>query len=231
MSVMAMQDSRRRWTISIVLVLAFHTSALMLLCHRAAAPDIEILQPVLLELAPVPPAPEVTQPLQSRPLAPSHVETPRSLLPIPTLRQAAVVLPTARPKPARASVAPPQPQPTPAVRATQQTAPATPAQPSPAASPAIIATWQARLVAHIARFKNFPIEAQRRHEQGVVMMHFSMDREGHVVSMAMVQGSGYADLDAEARAWINRADPMPAPPAGRSQDVIDIVLPLHFTLR
>jgi protein TonB len=218
MSVMAMQDSRRRWTISIVLVLALHASALVLLCHHAAAPDIEIVPPVLLELAPAPPAPEVTQPLQSRPLAPSHIETPRSLRPIPTLRQAAVVLPTPRPKPPRAPVAPPSPQPMPAVQA----------QPTPSASPARVATWQARLVAHIARFKNFPIEAQRRHEQGVVMMHFSMDQEGHVISMAMVQGSGYADLDAEARAWINRADPMPAPPAGHAQDV---VLPLHFTLR
>ncbi len=222
------ERGRWLWAASIVLVLALHASALLLLHRGAAAPHVVLVQPVMLELAPAPPPPPtVTQPLPQRPLAPAHVETPSTLRAVPVMRQAAVVLPAEPPKPPHAPPAPSAPQPIQAVQPAQR-APAPVVPPTPAVSAAMLASWQARLVAHIERFKNFPAAAQRRHEQGVVMMRFSMSREGHVMSTAMVQGSGYADLDTEARAWIERADPMPTPPG---QGTVEIVLPLHFSLR
>ena len=72
--------------------------------------------------------------------------------------------------------------------------------------------------------------AQRRGEQGVVKMRFRMDHSGHVLSATLVGSCGYADLDAEAQAWIARADPMPALPPEMTQAVMELTVPLRFEL-
>jgi protein TonB len=92
-------------------------------------------------------------------------------------------------------------------------------------------TWQSQLLAHLARYKRFPLAAQRRGEQGVVMMRFTLDREGHLLSAIITQGSGYADLDAEAEAWIRRAEPMPPLPPELSQSGLELSVPLRFNLQ
>jgi protein TonB len=92
-------------------------------------------------------------------------------------------------------------------------------------------TWEAQLVAHLARFKRFPPAAQRRGEQGVVTMRLTLGRGGAVLSMAIVRGSGYADLDGEAQAWMVRAQPLPPFPPEITAQQMEIVVPLHFTLR
>jgi protein TonB len=87
------------------------------------------------------------------------------------------------------------------------------------------------LLAHLARFKRFPPAAQRRGEQGVVLVHVRLSRVGAVLSMTLVRGSGYADLDAEAQAWLNRAEPLPAFPPEITAQQMEIMVPLRFTLR
>jgi protein TonB len=62
-------------------------------------------------------------------------------------------------------------------------------------------------------------------------MHLTMDRDGAVLAMAMVRGSGYADLDDEAKAWMTRAQPLPAAPPELKGQTVEIVVPLRFTLR
>jgi periplasmic protein TonB len=175
---------------------------------------------------PVPPDPAPEPPVLQEPVA----------LPIPDMApmipQAAVQLP---PRP----VTPRQPpKPRPAAARPQAADPpaAAPAQtPAEAAVSAptgqVQATWEALLVAHLARFKRFPPAAQRRGEQGVVLMRLSMTRAGAVLSMAMVRGSGYADLDEEAQAWMARAQPLPAAPPEMKAQQVEIVVPLRFTLR
>jgi periplasmic protein TonB len=93
------------------------------------------------------------------------------------------------------------------------------------------ATWEAQLLAHIARFKRFPPAAQRRGEQGVVLMRLTLARGGGVLASSMVRGSGYADLDQEAQAWMARAEPLPAFPPEITAAQMDIVVPLRFIMR
>ncbi|WP_175106022.1 energy transducer TonB [Pararobbsia alpina] len=94
-----------------------------------------------------------------------------------------------------------------------------------------LATWQGGLAAHLARFEQFPEQAQRRGEQGVVLMRVAVSRNGQVSSMSMARGSGYADLDAQAQAWIERAEPLPPfPPEITAQQMV-LMIPLRFTLR
>jgi protein TonB len=75
------------------------------------------------------------------------------------------------------------------------------------------------------------VAAQRRGEQGIVLMRLTMDHGGTVISMAMARGSGYQDLDQEAKAWIGRAQPLPAAPPELKAQTVEIVVPLRFTLR
>jgi protein TonB len=56
-------------------------------------------------------------------------------------------------------------------------------------------------------------KAQRRGAQGVVMMNdVTLSRTRQVLSMAIAITSGHADLDAQAQAWVTRAEPLPAFP-------------------
>jgi protein TonB len=93
------------------------------------------------------------------------------------------------------------------------------------------ATWQDALRAHLARFKRYPVQALRRGEQGVTMVRFAMNHAGTVLSAVVVRGSGHDDLDQEALAWIQRAQPLPRPPPEVVQDPIELVVPLRFELR
>ena len=126
----------------------------------------------------------------------------------------------------------PAPQP-PAVVQTQP-APAAPpalsAAPAPP-SPQVTASWESQVAAHLARFKRFPPAAQRRGEQGIVTVRLTIDRTGNVLSMAIVKGSGYADLDAEAQAWMTRAQPLPRFPPEMTAQQTQVVVPLHFILQ
>jgi protein TonB len=113
-------------------------------------------------------------------------------------------------------------------------APAAPEPPPPPAAPpsgAAVATWEGQLAAHLSHFKRFPPEAQRRGEQGVVLMRITLGRNGDVLAMSMARSSGFADLDDEAEAWIRRATPLPPIPPDIAGDHVNLVVPLRFTLR
>jgi periplasmic protein TonB len=118
------------------------------------------------------------------------------------------------------------PQPTPAA-----SAPTGQSQAGQSQAGQFQATWENLLVAHLARFRRFPPAAQRRGEHGVVLMRLTLGRAGTVLAMAMVQGSGYADLDEEAKAWLSRAEPLPAVPPEITAQQVQIMVPLRFTLR
>jgi len=60
---------------------------------------------------------------------------------------------------------------------------------------------------------------------------FTMDRNGHVLSRHLVRSSGYAALDAEALAMIERAQPLPAFPPQMAAASRSFTAPIKFTLR
>jgi periplasmic protein TonB len=100
-----------------------------------------------------------------------------------------------------------------------------------ASAPRIDPSWQSLLLKHLQEFKSYPLEARRRGEQGVVMLAFSIDRNGHVTSRRIVKGSGYAALDAEVMALVERAQPMPAFPPSMTETELSLTVPIRFSLR
>ena len=111
---------------------------------------------------------------------------------------------------------------TPAPRTTMQ---------SVASAPHIDPSWQSLLIKHLQHFKRYPHTARERNEQGVVVLAVSLDRDGHVLSHRIVSGSGFADLDAEVLALVERAQPMPAFPPSMREAQLDLTVPIRFSLR
>jgi periplasmic protein TonB len=101
-----------------------------------------------------------------------------------------------------------------------------------AAAPRVDPSWTGLLVKHLQQFKSYPVGARARNEQGVVLISINIGRDGHVLAHHIVRSSGFADLDAEAIAWVERAQPLPAFPASMTQaEIDDLEVPLRFVLR
>jgi protein TonB len=100
-----------------------------------------------------------------------------------------------------------------------------------ASSPRIDPSWESLLLKHLQEFKSYPSQARQRNEQGVVLLAFSIDRDGHVVSRQIVKSSGYADLDAEVLGLVERAQPMPAFPPSMTEAQLNLTVPIRFSLR
>jgi protein TonB len=98
-------------------------------------------------------------------------------------------------------------------------------------APRVDTSWQTLLVKQLERFKNYPNAARGRGEQGVVELAFTVDRNGHVLSRRIAASSGHSDLDTEALALVERAQPLPAFPASMKQAQLDLTVPIHFSLR
>ena len=146
--------------------------------------------------------------------------------------------PETKPKPEAeptvAQKAPPQPSQQAAAAAAPLQQAAVPAAPSAAdiaRRANAEANWQGVLLAHLEKHKKYPKSARKRHEQGTGFLRFRMDRNGTVLNFALARSSGHAALDEEVLAMIARAQPLPALPAEITDPVVEIVVPVQFTLR
>jgi periplasmic protein TonB len=193
-----------RWSFAATVVLCAHAAAIAayLVLWRAPNVDVGDETPIIsIELT----APQVDQVQQEKVDAPTPPKqtTPDAVIPVP--------------KPL-----PKVEQTNPAPRTTVHEV---------ASAPRIDPSWQSLLLKHLQEFKNYPYQARQRNEQGVVLLAFSIDRAGHVVSRRIVKSSGYADLDAEVLALVERAQPMPAFPASMTEAQLDLTVPIRFSLR
>jgi protein TonB len=78
----------------------------------------------------------------------------------------------------------------------------------------------------IGAVKQYPKRAQRRNEQGVVEMMFTIGKDGKIVSQNIIKSSGSRILDGAAIDALEKASPFAPPPKGP----IDIQLPIRFEL-
>jgi protein TonB len=135
-----------------------------------------------------------------------------------------------REKPKLATPAKKPPAPKPAIRTASL--PAAPSAGAPsAASRASEADWHGLLRSQLLRNKRYPSAAASNHETGSVVVSFTLDRSGRLLSRNIAHSSGHPSLDQEALATIDRSQPLPTPPAGTSQASLHITVPLNFTLR
>ena len=239
MSRAANPSSLSRLTLCLLLVLGAHIAlGVWALGWRVAATPIELPPAaILLELAPLPTvAPPPATTASSEPIAtpePMVVPKPKLLLEKPK--------PKPKPKPV---VKPVKPTPTPPAPVVKPAPPAPPsASTAPAAAPvaaqpsvshataAAKATWQSQLLNHLARYKRYPDQARRRGIQGTCQVRFNLDRHGKVLSVALAKSSGNAALDQATLSMINRASPVPTPPAELlSNGQLELVAPFIYAL-
>jgi periplasmic protein TonB len=101
-----------------------------------------------------------------------------------------------------------------------------------ASAPRIDPSWAALLTERIKQVESYPSGARARGEVGVVLISVNIGRDGHVLASHVVHSSGHADLDADALAWIARAQPLPAFPASMAQaELDDFQIPLRYKLQ
>jgi periplasmic protein TonB len=124
----------------------------------------------------------------------------------------------------------PVPQTQPVHREEITPAPATTAAQS-ARARAAATTWRSQIASTLEHNKRYPQEARARREQGVAQLAFSIDREGHVLSSRIVTSTGFALLDEETLALVQRAQPFPVPPPEVPGDEIKFMVPVRFSVR
>ena len=90
-------------------------------------------------------------------------------------------------------------------------------------------SWEARLLAHLEQYRRFPARARAARQQGAVHIRFRMNRAGSVLTASVVRSSGFTTLDQAALDTLKRAQPLPAIPEGRP-DEIELTIPVEFYL-
>jgi protein TonB len=158
----------------------------------------------------------------------------------------AELLPTPEPPPPPQVVLPPPPPPPPPEppQAVIETPPTTAPPPPPVVeeqapqrartkggAPRVAPSWATALNRRLEHFKRYPNKARDRDEVGDVMLSFTVDRNGQVLSRQIAQSSGHPELDAEALSMIDRAQPLPPLPDSMPEPQYDFTIPIHFSLQ
>ena len=165
---------------------------------------------VTAEPAPPPPKQVVRRRIERPPPQPVRLPLPETPPP--------AAAPAYAPQPA-----PAQAQPTPPL----QTA-AIPRPPAPP-SPAVSNGYRAALFAWLESHKRYPDSARQRGEEGRAQLRFRIDRYGRLLNYAVVQSTGYAELDAAIDAMMRDAT-LPPFPAEMTQNEIEVTVTVRFSL-
>jgi periplasmic protein TonB len=91
------------------------------------------------------------------------------------------------------------------------------------------ATWQKELVAHLDKHKRYP--PHRLVKTTEIIVSFVLDRVGHVLSTAIVKGSGDLAFDEAALAMVRNSDPVPQPPPLVADEGLSFTLPVNFRVK
>ena len=87
-----------------------------------------------------------------------------------------------------------------------------------------------KVLARIARFKRYPLEARRDGVVGKVMVRFTILHDGSLRSPQLAGSSGDSRLDLAALDMLSRASPFPPIPPGLGLGKLALSLPVEFSL-
>ncbi|TCM41357.1 TonB family protein [Novosphingobium aerophilum] len=104
------------------------------------------------------------------------------------------------------------------------------APPAPRLSNMAEPDWEARLLAHLERFRRYPARARSARQQGTVLVRFKVTRGGQVLAAVIQRSSGFSGLDQAALETFGRAQPLPRLPEDRP-DPLELTVPVEFYLR
>jgi periplasmic protein TonB len=220
-----------RWASAGVLVIAVHAALVAgyLFWRPAESPPGDNTEEISIELDPidstadaklnVAPAPEAMIEQKATPPAPDKpIEQPKVTPPPPDQDVTSTDVP------------PPEVKPPEKVEEPKPPAPMTVA-PTKGGAPQVPRSWETLVMRKLARLKRYPDGARTRSEMGVALVAFTVDRDGHVLSRKIVHSSGYVDLDDEALAMIERAQPFPAFPPSMTTNTQPLTVPIRFSLQ
>jgi protein TonB len=237
-------DGTLRWSGSLVTVLAVHAVIIGTVLLWQARPDPEPLampaEAVMVEMAPLPTAPPA--PPRDLPPGPMQQEQRKAQPkpapePKPTplqpqkLQQADAALPS--------QVQQHQNEESASVDVDQTSAP--PSAQVPIASQYAAqeslsgaafqaeASWQSQLLGRLEKYRRYPRAAQRRHHEGIVLVRFTVDRQGQVLDVQLARSSGHESLDNETLATVRRATPLPPPPDEIPGEQVTVSTPVVFS--
>jgi protein TonB len=91
--------------------------------------------------------------------------------------------------------------------------------------------YEAKLAAHLRRFRTFPEDARKRGITGTAMVRFTVNASGAVSGARLSRSSGEAVLDQAAVAMVNRASPFPPIPGDVGLKSLTVNVPVRFDLR
>lgn len=244
----------RRYGAAAVVIVLLHLAmiAAALFWYEREGPVGVSIPAILVDLVPAPAA----QQIQTEDLAPGpQVQQAEAPPPEPPKTETIEQLPPTPPQPEPVVAAPPKvepkPEPTPvepqpirekkpikkrrveratAARA-DRVAPDAPAAASRASAAAAAASYRSILASHLQRFKQYPSSARANREQGTTSLNFTVTRNGRVTRSRLVRSSGFASLDQETLALIQRAQPLPSFPPDMREASVNFTVPFSFTMR
>lgn len=88
----------------------------------------------------------------------------------------------------------------------------------------------AELMAWLNRHKDYPAELKKNKQQGVVVLTFSINKNGNVTSAKIKKSSGHAQLDNAALAMLAQADPVPSIPNSMGRERLLLTIPVEYSL-
>lgn len=84
------------------------------------------------------------------------------------------------------------------------------------------------VVAHVNRFRKYPLVAALQYREGRVVVIVHIARDGRVLEVEVRQSSGQAMIDDAETDAIWRASPLPQPPAELLGDPVTLIMPTTY---
>ena len=94
--------------------------------------------------------------------------------------------------------------------------------------PGAQADYAATLLAWLERHKKYPRRAQRRRQEGVVLLYIEIDRSGQILNHRVQRSSGFRALDDATIDMLKRAKPLPPLPDDMDSERLEIIVPVQF---
>lgn len=94
-----------------------------------------------------------------------------------------------------------------------------------------INSWQSDVSNAIAKKQVYPRAALRKEIEGKATVEINIDREGNIVAHSLKSSTGNELLDNEIAKLMERASPLPKPPANVSDKELTMVVPLAWTIQ
>ena len=83
----------------------------------------------------------------------------------------------------------------------------------------------------LSLYKQYPQQAYRLRQEGVVIIGLVIDRSGKIISHEIRRSSGHQLLDQEVELMIQRAGKMPALPDDFPRDSLELLIPIRFKVK